>query len=70
MDEIVKQVSQHTGLSNDQARQVAQMVVEHLKARLPAPLASQVDTVLEGNTLTDAASQAKQLLGGMLGKQD
>ena len=72
MDELVNQISSRTGIPNEQAREAVQMVVDFLKTRLPAPIASQIDTVLSGNT-GDIASQAQQALGGlggMFGKQD
>ena len=73
MDELVNQVASRTGISQDQAREAVQMVVDFLKSKLPAPIAGQIDTVLSGNTLGDAAQQAQQALsglGGMFGKKD
>jgi hypothetical protein len=62
MDELVNLVSQKTGLSEDKARSAVQVVVEHLRGRLPAPLAGQLDSFLSGSGtgggggLTDAVS--------------
>jgi len=73
MDELVNQVASRTGISQDQAREAVQMVVDFLKSKLPAPIAGQIDAVLSGNTLDDAAQQAQQALGGlggMFGKKD
>lgn len=67
MDEIVKQISERTGLGADQARVAAQTVVDFLKARLPAPIAGQIDTALAGGAAGDALGQAGQMLGGMFG---
>ena len=50
MDELIKQVVAKTGISDEQARSAVQVVVGYLKAKLPAPIASQVDTVLAGGT--------------------
>jgi hypothetical protein len=66
MDELVKLVSQKTGLSEDMSRQAVQIVVSYLKDRLPAPVASQIDAVLSGGG--DLGNLAKGL-GGMLGKK-
>ena len=65
MDELIKQVSQRTGLPADQARQAAEAVIGFLKERLPGPLASQLDSVVSGggNALGNIASG----LGGMFG---
>ncbi len=60
MDELVKLVVQKTGISEDQARQAVTVVLNFLKERLPAPIASQVDGVL-GNPGVAGA------LGGLFG---
>ncbi len=48
MDELVKVVSQKTGLPEAQAKQAAQAVLDFLKSKLPAPIAQQLDAVLGG----------------------
>jgi hypothetical protein len=48
MDELVNQVAQRTGLSPEQARQAVETVLNLLKERLPAPIASQIDSVIGG----------------------
>jgi uncharacterized protein (DUF2267 family) len=70
MDEIVKQITERTGISADQAREAAQTVVNYLKTKLPEPIASQVDAALSGSMIGDVASQALGGLGGMFGKKD
>ncbi len=66
MDELVKLVQQKTGLPEDKARLAVDTVVNYLKARLPAPLAGQVDAALKGGgSMGDVA----QGLGGMMGKK-
>ncbi len=54
MDELVKVVSQKTGLPEAQAKQAAQAVIDFLKTKLPAPIAGQLDAVLSGGGLGDA----------------
>jgi hypothetical protein len=66
MDELVKMVSQKTGLSEDKARSAAETVIDYVKAKLPQPLASQVDNVVNkggGGGMGDIAGK----VGGMLG---
>ncbi len=48
MDELIKQISQKTGISADQAKQAVTMVLDFLKQRLPTPIAAQIDAVLAG----------------------
>ncbi len=62
MDELVKLVVQKTGISEDQARQAVTVVLGFLKERLPAPIASQIDGVLNNSGAVGA-------LGGLFGKK-
>ncbi len=61
MDELVKQVAQRTGISQDQARTAVETVVNFLKSKLPAPVAGQIDAVLSGKSPADVAGG----LGGL-----
>lgn len=70
MEEIVKQVAERTGISQDQARQAVQMVVSTIKERLPPQFAGQIDAIVSGPGSGDAASQALGALGGMFGKKE
>lgn len=65
MDDLVKQVSEKTGLSEEMARQAAEVVIGVLKDKLPAPIAGQIDGVLGGEGGGDLGGIAKGL-GGML----
>ena len=69
MDELVKQVTERTGLSEDKARAAVDTVVGFLKQRLPAPIAGQLDTVLAsgGGIAGDLAGKADDMLGGLGG---
>ena len=60
MDEIVKLVSQKTGLNKDMSGQAVKVVLDYLKKKLPAPVAAQVDMVLKSGSAADA-------LGGLFG---
>ena len=66
MDELIKQVTAKTGISEDQARTAVTTVIGFLKDKLPAPIAGQIDNALSGEgggTLGDLASKAGGLLG-------
>lgn len=67
MDQLTAFVSQKTGLSQDQANQAAQAVIDFLKSKLPGPIASQLDSVLSGGGASGAMDQAKGMLGGLGG---
>ena len=66
MDELIQQVAQRTGLPAEQARQAAEAVIGFLKERLPAPLASQLDSVVKGGGAGGLGNIASSL-GGMFG---
>lgn len=65
MDELVKLVSEKTGISEDQARQAVETVVGYLKDELPKPIAGQIDKALSGDGVD--VGDLKKGLGGMLG---
>jgi len=70
MDDLVQQVASRTGISQEQAREAIQMVVDFLKTKLPAPIAGQLDAALSDSAVGDAAQQALGTLGGLFNKQD
>jgi len=49
MDELVKLVAGRVGISESQAKQAVEMVLDFLKHKLPEPLAGQIEGVLEGD---------------------
>lgn len=62
MDELVKVVSEKTGLSEEMSRKAAETVISFLKDKLPAPIAGQID-----NVLSDASAGGLEDLAGGLG---
>jgi hypothetical protein len=63
VDELIKQITQRTGITEEQARQADAQVLEFLKQRLPAPIAGQVEGLLKGGAPDLGA------LGGLFGKK-
>jgi hypothetical protein len=75
MEELIKQVTERTGISEEQARTAVNTVLSHLKNALPASISSHLDSVIGGGTgaVGDLASRAGDIvggLGGMLGKKE
>ena len=73
MDELIANITARTGLQPDQAKGAAEAVLEFLKARLPASVASSLDSVVSGGAGTGQAGggvvgSAASKLGGMFGK--
>jgi hypothetical protein len=65
MDELIELVVEKTGVSEEKARKAVETVIGYLKEKLPAPIAGQIDSVLEGGGLGDVAEG----LGGLLGNK-
>ena len=67
MDELITQITERTGITANQAREAVQVVTGFLKDKLPGPIAAQVDGLLSGQNMGDAAQQALGGLGGLFG---
>ena len=73
MDELIKQVTSKTGISEDQARTAINTVTGFLKDKLPAPIGGQIDNLLSGagsvgGGVGDAVGDIASKVGGMFGK--
>jgi hypothetical protein len=66
MDELIKLVSQKTGLPPDKARVAVDTVVNFIKSKLPPSIAGQLDTIVAGGSLRDNPIEG---LGGLFGKK-
>ncbi len=71
MDELIKQVTERTGISEAQAQTAVDTVVGFLKGRLPESLAGQLDSLIgsgasaAGNVAGAAGDVAGNVLGGL-----
>jgi hypothetical protein len=66
MQELIDQVAQRTGLAPDKAKIAVETVLNFAKTRLPAPIATQLESALTGGGLGDLAGAAKGM-GGSFG---
>ncbi|HLI03283.1 MAG TPA: hypothetical protein VKU93_03330 [Terracidiphilus sp.] len=66
MDELVKTLSEKTGLPEDKAHMAADTVVNFVKSKLPPSLADQIDNALTGQS---ASGSIADRLGGILDKK-
>lgn len=62
MNELIQQVCQRTGLSEDKAKDAVNTVVSYLKEKLPGPISNQIDSALQGGSITGE-------LGSIFGKK-
>ena len=69
MEQLIQQVVQRTGISEEQARTAVQTVLGFVKERLPGPVAAQLDGVVSGAAggVADKAGEVLGGLGGMFG---
>jgi hypothetical protein len=69
MDELIKRITEKTGISEEQARGAVNTVSGFLKEKLPAPIAGQVDNVLSGagGVVADKVGDVASKIGGMFG---
>jgi hypothetical protein len=69
MDELVKMVSEKTGIPEATAQQAVEIVLNFIKDKLPAPIAGQIDGVLGGAGAAGGLGDIAGGLGGLLGKK-
>lgn len=69
MDELVKLVSEKTGITEEMAKMAVDTVIGFLKQKLPAPVAGQIDGLLEGTGGAQGLGGIAQGLGGLFGKK-
>ena len=73
MDDLIKQITEKTGISMDQAKGAIEQVMNFIGDKLPGPIADQVKGFLEGGEggdgggAGDLMGKAKDALGGFLG---
>jgi hypothetical protein len=67
MDDLIKAITERTGLPADQARAAAETAIDFLKAKLPESMRGYVDMALGSGMIDDIAGQAGGMLGGLFG---
>ena len=65
MDELISKVAKQANISGDQAKHAVESVMGFLKDKLPAPVADQINGVLNGKPFDPAALTSA--LGGHAG---
>ena len=68
MEQLIKLVTEKTGISESQATAAVNTVVNYMKDKLPAGLSSQVDSLLKGGGIGDIAGGLKDKVGDIFGK--
>jgi hypothetical protein len=69
MEQVIKLVSEKTGITEAQAKTAVETVANFLKDKLPGGLGSQVDSLLSGGTMdTGNLTAGLKDMGGMFNK--
>jgi hypothetical protein len=68
MNELIQNIVQRTGIGEDKARTAVEMVVSHLKGKLPAPISSQLDSYLSGGSEGGVKSSVTGMVSGLMNK--
>ena len=69
MNELVDLIVKKTGIPAATAQQVVTVVMDFLKKKLPAPIASQLDGLMSGSGDVKNAEDMLGGLGSMFGKK-
>ena len=67
MEELIKQVSEKAGITEDQARTAVETVAAYLKERVPSAYSGYIDSFMSGGS--GGGTGLGSLLGGMFGKK-
>lgn len=67
MEQLVKMVSEKTGISESQATTAVNTVLGFIKDKLPAGMGAQVESYIKGES-TGGVGDIKDKIGGMFGK--
>ena len=69
MDNIIKMVSDKTGISEAQAKIAVETIVSILKDKMPAGIGSQVESFIKGGTgpMDDLGGDLKDKISGAFG---
>lgn len=70
MDKVIQMVQERAGIDEGQARTATETVVGFLKDKLPAPVAGQIDNVMEGEGAGEGGGSPMDKVSGMFGKGD
>ena len=65
MEELIKQVSEKAGITEEQARTAVQTVADYLKERVPAPYSSYIDSFMSGGS--GGGGGLSGIVGGLFG---
>jgi hypothetical protein len=71
MDALIAQIVEKTGVSEEIAKTIVDLVLDNVKEHLPENMQGMVDSLLdgEGGNPLDSLGGAASMLGGLFGKK-
>jgi hypothetical protein len=70
MQELIQQIVERAGISEESAGQAVDAVIAYMKEHAPPAFSSQIETYLNGDAATSGAGVATGALGSVFGKRD
>jgi nucleoid DNA-binding protein len=70
MQELIQRLVDRAGISEEQAGQAVDTIVAYVKEHAPAPVATQIETLLTSEQGEAALGAAKSAIGGMFAKRE
>jgi hypothetical protein len=67
LNNIINKVAEKVGISTEKATAAVTIVVDILKNKLPAPIASQIDNILNGGSASDVVDKTKDAASDLMG---
>lgn len=68
MEQLIKLVSEKSGISETQAKTAVQTVMSFLKDKMPGGIGAQVESFMKGDTGGNLTGDIKDKVGNMFGK--
>lgn len=62
MNELIRTITEKTGIPSDKAETAANVVIDFLKEKLPDSFAAQIDSILKGGSQDDLTEGSKTII--------
>lgn len=64
MEALIREVSEHAGITADQAKNVVMMIADRMKTKFPKAMHDEIDAVFNGGNFGDAFKNKMKDAGG------
>lgn len=66
LNDIISKVAEKVGISTEKATAAVNIVVDVLKEKLPAPISSQLESLLGGGAVSNVVDKGKEAASGFV----